>query len=392
MKILILTHEYPPVGGGGANACRFLASEFAEAGHAVHVLTAGYGDTPFREKLCDGRLVVTRVRSARSSRDHCSAPEMLAYLIKASREAKSIMKTETYDICLCFFGIPAGVLARRMKYRYGLRYVIRMGGGDIPGFQNRFKQLYRIISPELRRIWRDAEALVANSEGLRQMAMEFCDRYPVQVIHNGVDTDMFTPPERYDRKEGPVKLLTVCRLIERKGIQDVIPVLRETERRTGNRIRLVIAGDGPYLSELIRIAKQNDADSCVEFKGYIERSGLPDLYRSADIFVFPSYREGMPNAVLEAMASGLPVVMRSDCQGAAELISDNGVQAGENFSDALVELIKEGAGKWKEMGRAGRRTVMDRYTWKHISLQYTDLLSRIIKDGGSQRRKGNHEI
>ena len=384
MKILIITHEYPPVGGGGANACRALSRNFAAEGHFVHVLTVRCGDLPYREELYSGRLVITRVNAKRSARDHCSAAEMFDYLKKAYKEAESVLSAETYDICLCFFGIPGGVLAHRLKKKYALPYAVRMGGGDIPGFQKRFKALYQVVGPELRMIWRDASALVANSEGLRKMAEAFCDRYPVQVIPNGVDTDIFYPAAGKGTdpggsgNKGPVQLLTVCRIIERKGLKDVIPCLNTIESRTGRSVRWTIAGSGPYREELERIAEEYDAADKIVFAGHKEGEALAQLYRSADIFVFPSLREGMPNAVLEAMASGLPIVMRKECQGAEELVKDNGLLSDGSFADTLTELINRGETEWIRMGNISRKTVTEAYTWKHTSDKYLMLLDRIL--------------
>lgn len=393
MKILIISHEYPPIGGGGANACQALSLEFVRGGHQVHILTAGFGDTPLREEICGGQMIISRVKAKRVSRNHCSAAEMFDYIWKASTEAKSILGNEKFDICLCFFGIPGGVLARMLKHRHGLRYVIRMGGGDIPGFQDRFRQLYKLVSPELRRIWRDAEMLVTNSEGLRQMAKGFCDSYPIRVIPNGVDTEIYQPNEQkfYSEQtlqdDGTVKLLSVCRLIRRKGLQDVLPVIKDIEKRSGRDILWTIAGDGPYRGELEGICRDAGAEDNVRFIGQVERTALPSLYQEADIFVFPSLREGMPNAVLEAMASGLPVVMREECQGAAELVRDNGMIATGDFTEALYELIAAGKDKWKEMGDASRRIVLEDYTWKSVSEKYIELLEQAMADKDLQREE-----
>lgn len=387
MKILIISHEYPPVGGGGANACRFLAERFADRGNSVHVLTADYGGITSPEITYGGLLTVTRVRAKRHSRDSCSAAEMFDYLKEAAKEADRILASEEFDICLCFFGIPGGVLASRLKKKYGLRYVVRMGGGDIPGFQQRFKLLYRIVQPELRMIWKDADALVCNSEGLRELASEFCDKYPIRVIPNGVDTKLYHPAEERNgietaNAEGPdtVQLLTVSRLIARKGMQDLIPEIRWLENRTGRNICWTIAGDGPYRSALEMLASECDVEDRIVFAGRTDGNETAELYRSADIFAFPSYKEGMPNAVLEAMASGLPVVMKRSCQGAAELVRDNGALSDESFADALAEVIEGGRKRWREMGAASRRIVNEEFTWEHISERYLNLLGSIISD------------
>ena len=80
-----------------------------------------------------------------------------------------------------FLGIPSGPIGLYLKKRYGLPYVIRFGGGDIPGAQKRFSLLYKILSPAIRSIWRNADALVANSEVLKQKALRYENRYPIEI-------------------------------------------------------------------------------------------------------------------------------------------------------------------------------------------------------------------
>lgn len=383
MNILIVSHEYPPVGGGGASACQALSEAFARKGHHVHVLTVNYGQRASSEISHNGRLKVTRVDAKRRSPDSAGAAELLDYLRKAAKAADRIVSAEHFDVCLCFFGIPGGVLARNLRRKYGLKYIVRMGGGDIPGFQERFRVLYRMTEPELRLIWRDAEALVCNSSGLKELAEEFCSRYPIQVIPNGVDAEKFHPKECVDSsaKTDRVELLTVCRLIPRKGIQDLIPALKNIEEKTGRKIRWTIAGDGPYRDHLESLAIENGTLDRIVFAGHKDREEISKLCRKADIFVFPSHKEGMPNAVLEAMAAGLPVVMRKDCQGAAELISDNGAASERSIAETLSEVIAMGPDRWKEMGQASRRIAAESYAWSHIADRYIKLMEEIISQG-----------
>ena len=76
MKILILSHEYPPIGGGGANACYFLSREFARAGHQVTIVTAQYGNLPWEERTVDGVLIF-RVQCKRSNQEKSSFFEIV---------------------------------------------------------------------------------------------------------------------------------------------------------------------------------------------------------------------------------------------------------------------------------------------------------------------------
>lgn len=95
------------------------------------------------------------------------------------------------DICLTFFGIPSGPLALHLKRKYRLPYVVRFGGGDIPGAQKRFRYLYAVLAPAVRAVWKNAGRLIANSEGLKKRALAFESRYAVDIIENGVDNSFF---------------------------------------------------------------------------------------------------------------------------------------------------------------------------------------------------------
>ena len=130
MKILAISHEFPPIGGGGANACFFLTKGFVEKGHEVTLVTANYQGMPESEIVNGVRVI--RVNSKRAHKEHCSFKEMLSYLLKAYPVANKLQKREKFDVCLVFFGIPSGPIGYMLKKEYKLPYVIRFGGGDVP--------------------------------------------------------------------------------------------------------------------------------------------------------------------------------------------------------------------------------------------------------------------
>ena len=134
MKLLILSHEYPPIGGGGANACFFLARQFAQSGNTVDILTAMYESLPKVEKTESG-VNIYRVKCRRKKKEKSSFMEMLSFLCGAWRMAERMENEKKYDKCLVFFGIPSGPIALHLKKKYGLPYVVRFGGGDIPGLE-----------------------------------------------------------------------------------------------------------------------------------------------------------------------------------------------------------------------------------------------------------------
>ncbi|MBO5031545.1 MAG: glycosyltransferase family 4 protein [Lachnospiraceae bacterium] len=369
MNILVVSHEYPPVGGGGANACLFLTKGYVQKGHKVTIVTVWYSGLKEYE-VVDG-VEIFRVRSKRAHKEHCSFLEMLSYILKALPIADRLQKEKKFEVCQVFFGIPSGLIGWFLKKKYKLPYVIRFGGGDIPGFQERFTIVYKLIGPAIKTIWKNAAALVANSQGLKDMALKFFDKKEIGIIYNGVDTEVFYPLEKAERDE--IHILFVSRLIERKGLQYIIPQLNDIQNHVDKKIKLLIVGDGPYRETLEQLAEENHVQKLVQFVGQKDKSEIVPYYQDADLFILPSAREGMPNVVLEAMACGLPIIM-TPCEGSKELVEDNGyiVQTNE-FQKYIVRLIVDSE-KRKKMGAHSRELVNRKFTWNRSTEQYIELL------------------
>ena len=372
MNILIISHEYPPVGGGGANACKNLAKQYANKGHKVTIVTVAYINTPY-EEVIDGVRII-RLRARRTKADTSSFYEMLSYLLAAYRCTDKLCKNETFDICQVFFGIPSGPIALYLKRKYKLPYVVRFGGGDIPGTQKRFDFVYKLLSPAIRIIWKNAKYLVANSEELRQKALEYENRYDVSIITNGVDTEYYKRQNVYDASDD-IRMIFVSRLIERKGLQYVIPRMNEIVRKSGKRVTLTVVGDGPYKENLQNLMDDTNRD-LVNFVGRKTGKDLLNLYEQSNLFILPSAWEGMPNVVLEAMAMGLPIVM-TNCGGSKELIVDNGMIANiDSFVDAIIDLTSN-ENKMQEYSLRSRERIEELFGWSIKADEYLELFKSI---------------
>lgn len=377
MKILIISHEYPPIGGGGANACFFLGREYVKSGHAVTVLTSSFGDLP-RQETVDG-VEIIRVKAFRKQESKSSLGEMFSYLVSAFIKANHLAKKRNYDICHVFFGIPSGPIGFWLKKRYGVPYVVRLGGGDIPGAQKRYAFVYKVIGAPLRRIWETADAVVANSEGLLQRANRFSESGKFRIISNGVDVVFFNRMSEIPGKSDEIRILFISRLIEGKGIQYIIPMMKTINEKSGKKVVLDIVGDGPYRSELERIVQEVRAEEFVTLYGQKNKAELLEFHNRSDIFILPSMSEGMPNVVLEAMAMSLPIIM-TPCEGSKELVTDNGIIASiETFQDAVLELIGDDD-KRKTMGANSRNNIMKSFTWNAAARQYETLFEEILRN------------
>jgi glycosyltransferase involved in cell wall biosynthesis len=126
------------------------------------------------------------------------------------------------------------------------------------------------------------------------------------IIPTGIDVKYFSPPAMHEAKP-PLRLITVGRLIEVKGIQDLLKALSILKDKID--FVCLIVGDGPYRGSLEKIAEGYSLKGRVIFKGNVSPERVVNILRSAHIYVLPSYSEGLPQSLLEAMACGLPCIV-----------------------------------------------------------------------------------
>ena len=170
-----------------------------------------------------------------------------------------------------------------------------------------------------------------------------------------------------------VRLLYVGRLIPLKGVGVLLSALAGL-----SNVTLTVAGDGPEAERLAGLA--GEYGMSVRFHGNVAHEELPELYRAHDAFVLPSRNEGMSNTVLEAMASGLPVIV-TDVGGTAELVEGNGVVVPVDDEGALrgaVVALRDDLGKRGEMGERSREIALE-YSWEKVAEEYLALYGEVAK-------------
>ena len=374
MRILLINSEYPPIGGGAGNASANLARCLASLGHQVTVLTAGYRGLPRMESQAG--VAVHRVPALRRRVDRSSPFEQVSFILAASLRALSLARQLKPEATLAFFGMPSGAVAWLLHKLQGIPYVVSLRGGDVPGFRPYdFKLYHRLISPFLHVIWRDSGAVVANSRGLRDLALAFDPKTGIPIIPNGVDVVRYAAPPR---NWTPQALLSVGRVVHQKGLDLGLKALAGLKDLDWH---WRIAGDGPQMAPLQALTRELGLEGRITFLGWQSREELVRWYHSSTLFLFPSRHEGMPNAVLEAMAGGLPVVA-SRIAGNEELVLD-GVTGRlvepedvESLRASLRPLLTDPT-MCEKMGRAARLRVEDEYSWENTARQYSQLLENL---------------
>jgi glycosyltransferase involved in cell wall biosynthesis len=374
MHILILNSEYPPIGGGAGNASAHVAAQFEKLGHMVTVVTSRFGKFPFREQI--GNITIYRVPSVRRRQDRSNPLEQIVFVLSASFWTLSLIPHFRPNATLAFFGVPSGAIAWLTKMVYRIPYVISLRGGDVPGFRPYdFHFYHKLIAPFLRIIWRNASAVIANSNGLRHLAVTFDPRFEIPIIPNGVDLELY---QTVERDWSSPRLLSVGRIVHQKGLDLAMHALGGLKDFNWE---WRIAGDGPQMQALQSLAQELGIDDRVFFLGWQSREQIIESYKQSNVFLFPSRHEGMPNALLEAMASGLPVI--ATCiAGNEELVAEG--ETGYLVPAEDIELLQATLKKIlsdsttrQQMGIAARRRVEENYSWESTAQQYALYLEKV---------------
>jgi colanic acid/amylovoran biosynthesis glycosyltransferase len=202
----------------------------------------------------------------------------------------------------------------------------------------------------------------------------------LRVVHCGVDVQRFAPVERDGG--APPEILTVGRVVPVKGqslLVESIAALRER----GVEARLTIVGDGPELPALRELARRLGVEGSVSFEGAVGQDEIRRYYERADVFALPSFAEGLPVVLIEAMASGLPVVA-SRITGIPELVEEgrSGLLVvpgdGDDLAAALARMIEAGPEARAAMGAAGRERVVEQFDIEKTGDQLLHLYEELI--------------
>jgi glycosyltransferase involved in cell wall biosynthesis len=209
------------------------------------------------------------------------------------------------------------------------------------------------------------DTVFVNSEEYRQgWIKRGFDPAKLKILPRGLDIELFTPArrkpafwEKFTAVNGQVRLLYVGRISREKDL-DVLAEAYGRLRDERLPVQLFVVGHGPYSKKLAQLLPE------AVFTGYLTGMELATAYASADIFVFPSTTDTFGNVILEAQASGVPVIV-SDSGGPKELVEDktNGLVTRSRDVDDLMRAIRSLAtdkAERKRMGAAARKSVIDR--------------------------------
>lgn len=253
--------------------------------------------------------------------------------------------------------------------------------------------LFRVFSPLYQRLditaMKYVDEIIVLSQFVREQVRTIYKRDST-VIWEGVDVERFKEDERreeirelYKLDDSPV-LITVNKLHHRKRIDILInamPIILEKFPNT----KALIVGDGPEKAKLESLVHELGLSSSVLLTGFVPGEILPRYYAASDIFVFTATREPLPGSPLEAMASGIPVILPRE-GGCLEFLRQFGDEMyvrprdSQALANAICVLLKDESLR-KEMSKKVRRFAEENLTWERVANQTLEAYRKTIKIG-----------
>ena len=382
MRILYCNYEYPPLGGGGGVINKQIAEELAKR-HTVDVLTSqGLGLPAFS---VENNVNIYRVPVYfRSRQAAANLPSMVAYLPSGYRVGKQLLKAKGYDVINTHFAIPSGPLGQWLSNKAKIPNVLSVHGGDLYD-PSKFMSPHRhyLLRRVVRNVLRESDAVVGQSSNTISNVHNFYDRdidckcIPLAIVRHPKPVEVAR--DRYGLNDSDVVLVTVGRLVARKGLDRLLRIVKQINNSS---VHLFIIGSGPQMDPLVKLSNELDISRQIHFLGQIDEQEKLEVLQMSDIYASTSQHEGFGIVYLEAMAAGLPVVcydyggqtdfLSTGVNGFVEKLND---EAG--FQTACETLIKQPELR-KKMGAHNLLAVEDYYI-DHCAAQYEKLYEQVIE-------------
>lgn len=291
---------------------------------------------------------------------------------------------EKFDIIHCHFGLNGIIGAYLKEIGINGKLVTTFHGYDMSSFiinngNNVYNKLFingNLFLP-ISNYWR------------KKLIRLGCNEKKTIVHRMGINLEKFKFSERRKKSGGSIGVLTVGRLIEKKGHEYAIKAIAKIVRKYRN-IEYIIAGGGPLRSKLEDLVSELGIESYIKFLGAVEQNEVLKLYYESHIFVLLSVtasngdQEGIPVVLMEAQATGLPVISTYHT-GIPEVVLDgkSGFLIPEKDVNALAERLEyliEHPELWPEMGRAGRKFVEEKYDIKKLNQKLVEIYQNLIEE------------
>ena len=334
MRILILNHEYPPIGGGGGQAAQNIARELTRRGHEIIVLTAHLKGLPREELVDDIRIV--RLPSLRKHASHVGFLAMGIYILAALTSGFRVIRRWHPDLMHVHFAVPAGAAAWLLSRLTGIPYVLTSHLGDVPGgVPEKTDKWFRWVFPFTKPIWLGAARLTAVCEYTSSLVRLHYGVNSV-VIPNGFDKKILNT--RILHVNHPPVVIFAGRFAAQKNLVEMVNMLATVDDLPWKCIML---GNGPLLNEIKHAITAHHLDQRFYMPGWVTPDEVLACLDQSDLLFMPSLAEGLPVVGVQALAKGLAIVA-TRVGGYVDLVESgrNGFLADSGDKDALCGALR----------------------------------------------------
>jgi len=395
LNVCFVSPEYFPISGGTGAYVYYLSRQLQKSGHNVHIIT--------RHKMNSTEIVdgvnITYIK--------CEGNPLTKYWSFARstfKKLEELNKKFAFDIIhanlplVPNFAIPkesANALVSTVHSTWkGEAEAIKHEGLRKLNTNEKFMlEFNSLLRSSEKKLMKRSDALIAVSMYTKKELTEFydIDEEKIHIIYNGVDVQKFKPNK--DRaglrrelglEEKQKIILFVGRLYQRKGLDTLFQSISKVVQNFKDA-KFVISGEGfrQNKEKLLKLAEKLKIENSVLFVGYFPDEKLPDLYAASDIFVLPALYENFPFAILEAQATGLPVIS-TKVGGIPELVTNNknGLLVEPANSEQLTEeimILLKNPKFAEELGKRARQLIEEKFAWPLITNEVVDLYSKISK-------------
>lgn len=347
MNICILGY-FPPHLGGISSYTYLLSKELVKRGDKVFVLTYPHENIGNIEEITVYTASTLNIKGLRG----------FIFFLSATFKLMSIIRKNKVDLVHAHYIMPPGLIAVICGAILGVKTAVTIHGSDI--FVLARKPLIKSV---IKYVLNKSDYVFVVSDSIKDKVLKLDIKdigNKLKVTYNAVDVQKFRPDQESNFKEemkiDPLKpvILFVGNLVWQKGVECLI----RAKEFLNEDAEIVIVGDGPLFNELKGIVEFENIKG-IKFTG--ARNDIEKIMSSADIFVLPSLSEGRPTVILEAMASGKPVIA-TNVGGVPEIVNDQiGILISPEDSVGLAEAINnllEDKELMEKMGKNAREQSM----------------------------------
>jgi len=374
MRVLILNHEYPPIGGGGGQAAQDIAIELARRGHEITILTAHLKGLPLDEVV--DNIHILRLPSLRRRPYQAGFLAMGIYILAAIKAGFHLIQRWHPDIIHVHFAVPAGAAAWILAKFTGIPYVLTAHLGDIPGgVPEKTGKWFRWVFPFTKPIWQGAARIVTVSNYTCWLIRKHYAVDPV-VIPNGINMERVNP-ECLVVHHPPV-VIFAGRFMPQKNLIELVEMLALVQDLEWKCIML---GDGPLVEEVKRTITSHGLDKRFYLPGWVTTQEVLDYLAQSDLLFMPSLSEGLSVVGLQALGMGLAIVA-SRAGGNVDLVKPgyNGFLADPRDKEALSSALRSLLSNHKALqnARQASRDLAPRFDIRTVVDAYENIFQEII--------------